>query len=97
MSEHDVLVVGGGHNGLICACYLACAGLRVLVLEMADHVGGAVHTAATIPTQPAYHLDTCSVIDNQIETTTFPAGGVLGVPGRLAARAVLADLARPSG
>lgn len=43
---HDVIVVGGGHNGLVCACYLARARLRVLVVEAANDVGGC---CATVP------------------------------------------------
>jgi phytoene dehydrogenase-like protein len=39
--RHDVIVVGAGHNGLVAACYLARAGLDVLVLERNDYVGGA--------------------------------------------------------
>ncbi len=37
----DVIVVGAGHNGLVAACYLAKAGLDVLVLERNDYIGGA--------------------------------------------------------
>jgi phytoene dehydrogenase-like protein len=40
-SRHDVVVVGGGHNALVAAAYLARAGRSVLVLERRDHVGGA--------------------------------------------------------
>ena len=40
----DVLIVGGGHNGLVCACYLARAGLSVRVLERRAVVGGAAVT-----------------------------------------------------
>ncbi|MEX2962745.1 phytoene desaturase family protein [Microbulbifer sp. TYP-18] len=40
----DVLIVGGGHNGLVCACYLARAGQKVTVLERRDIVGGAAVT-----------------------------------------------------
>jgi phytoene dehydrogenase-like protein len=40
-SRYDAVVVGGGHNGLTAAAYLARAGRSVLVLERADHLGGA--------------------------------------------------------
>ncbi len=40
----DVLIIGGGHNGLVCAAYLAAAGLKVRVLERRQLVGGAAVT-----------------------------------------------------
>jgi phytoene dehydrogenase-like protein len=40
----DAVIVGGGHNGLVCAAYLAKAGLKVTVLERRDVVGGAAVT-----------------------------------------------------
>jgi len=41
VSQHEVVIVGGGHNGLVAACYLAKAGKKVLVLEANKQVGGA--------------------------------------------------------
>ncbi len=46
---HDVIIIGGGHNGLTCAAYLAEAGLKVLVLERRDVVGGAAVTEEFYP------------------------------------------------
>jgi len=43
-SQTDVVVIGGGHNGLVCAFYLASAGLKVTVLERRGVVGGAAVT-----------------------------------------------------
>ncbi|GAA4374314.1 phytoene desaturase family protein [Agromyces bauzanensis] len=42
---HDVVIIGGGHNGLTAAAYLARAGLDVLLLERDDHLGGAAVSA----------------------------------------------------
>ena len=47
----DVLIIGGGHNGLVCAAYLAAAGLKVRVLERRGIVGGA---AATVEFHPGF-------------------------------------------
>jgi phytoene dehydrogenase-like protein len=43
-ARYDVAIVGGGHNGLTCACYLAAAGRSVVVLERRSVVGGAAVT-----------------------------------------------------
>ncbi|PYI43723.1 MAG: hypothetical protein DMF12_02615, partial [Verrucomicrobia bacterium] len=41
---YDAIVIGAGHNGLTCACYLAKAGLKVLVLKQYHTVGGMTIT-----------------------------------------------------
>jgi len=56
--KYDILVAGGGHNSLLCAAYLARAGLRVLVLEAQKSAGGNASTEEMI--LPGYHFDACS-------------------------------------
>ena len=47
--KYDVIIIGAGHNGLVCAAYLARAGLSVLLLEANDQVGGAAITREFAP------------------------------------------------
>lgn len=56
-TETDVVIVGGGHNGLVCAFYLARAGLRVTVLERRAVIGGA---AVTEEFHPGFRNSTAS-------------------------------------
>src|SRR3954451_293922 len=46
---HDAIIIGGGHNGLVCAAYLGMAGLKVKVLERRAVVGGAAVTEEFYP------------------------------------------------
>jgi phytoene dehydrogenase-like protein len=57
--SYDAVIVGGGHNGLVCAAYLARAGLRTAVLERRHLVGGA---AVTEEPWPGYRVSTASYV-----------------------------------
>ncbi|MGI8587519.1 MAG: phytoene desaturase family protein [Chloroflexia bacterium] len=65
-SEYDAVLIGGGHNGLIAACYLARAGWRVLVCDRRVRPGGAVNTEELFP---GFRLDTCSTFHLLIHLT----------------------------
>ncbi|WP_421593572.1 phytoene desaturase family protein [Shinella sp. M27] len=59
MQKYDALIVGGGHNGLVTACYLQRAGLNVLVVEKNGWVGGA---ATSRELTPGFLYSNCSYV-----------------------------------
>jgi len=81
-SQYDVVVVGGGHNGLTAAAYLAKSGLSVAVLERLDHVGGAAVSAQAFPGRPT-RLSRYSYLVSLLPETIVTD---LGLDVRLASR-----------
>jgi phytoene dehydrogenase-like protein len=78
----DVIIVGGGHNGLTCAFYLARAGKRVLVLEARERIGGACTLEET---WPGYRVSPCAYVvgllhPRVIEELSLPARGYQWTP-----------------
>jgi phytoene dehydrogenase-like protein len=61
MPTHDVIIIGAGHNGLVTAAYLARAGMKVLVLERRELVGGA---CVTEEIWPGYKVSTASYVNS---------------------------------
>jgi phytoene dehydrogenase-like protein len=65
--SYDVVIIGAGHNGLVCASYLAKAGKKVLVLERRPVIGGAVCTQTDLI--PGYRMDVGSSVHIMIHLT----------------------------
>jgi len=64
MAKHDVIIIGGGHNGLVAAAYLARAGKRVLVLERRELLGGC---AVTEEIWPGYRVSTAAYLTSLMQ------------------------------
>src|ERR1051326_2377966 len=61
-NRYDAIVVGGGHNGLVAAAYLAKHGARTVVLEARERTGGAADTSAPFPALPDVRVPTLSYV-----------------------------------
>lgn len=62
METYDVVIIGAGHNGLVCAAYLLKAGYRVLLLEKRSVPGGAATTEEALPKDaPGFKFNLCAI------------------------------------
>jgi phytoene dehydrogenase-like protein len=61
-NSYDAIIVGGGHNGLVAAAYLAKSGARVIVLEARERTGGAADTSSPFPDFPDVKVTTLSYV-----------------------------------
>ncbi|HEY9663255.1 MAG TPA: NAD(P)/FAD-dependent oxidoreductase [Allocoleopsis sp.] len=62
MQAYDVVIIGAGHNGLVCAAYLLKAGYSVLLLEKRSIPGGAATTEESLPEEaPGFKFNLCAI------------------------------------
>lgn len=62
MESYDIIIIGAGHNGLVCAAYLLKAGYKVLLLEKNSIPGGAATTEELLPdTAPGFRFNPCAI------------------------------------
>ncbi|HEY9653702.1 MAG TPA: NAD(P)/FAD-dependent oxidoreductase [Coleofasciculaceae cyanobacterium] len=62
MQSYDVVIIGAGHNGLVCAAYLLKAGYSVLLLEKRSVPGGAATTEEALPKEaPGFKFNLCAI------------------------------------
>ncbi len=68
-ADYDAIIVGGGHNGLVAAAYLARSGARTLVLEARNKTGGAATTEAPWPDAPEFNVTRLSYVMSLLPPT----------------------------
>jgi phytoene dehydrogenase-like protein len=84
-ATYDAIVIGGGHNGLVAAAYLAKRGARTMVLEAREKTGGAADTMAPWPEAPDIKVTTLSYVmslmpDTILRDLRLAAHGYRSVP-----------------
>lgn len=85
----DVIVVGGGHNALVCAAYLADAGVSVTVLEGRDVLGG--NTVTEELTLPGWQHDSCSTAHVVLQSNPLIRDDELGLLARYGLKYIVTD------
>ncbi|MDG4667159.1 NAD(P)/FAD-dependent oxidoreductase [Mycobacterium sp. 236(2023)] len=85
----DVVVVGGGHNALVCAAYLAEAGLSVTVLEGRDILGG--NTVSEELTLPGWQHDSCSTAHVVLQSNPLIRDDELGLIAKYGLEYIVTD------
>jgi phytoene dehydrogenase-like protein len=93
-ASFDHIVIGGGHNGLTCAAYLAKAGKRVLVLEAAQRLGGA---SVTREFAPGFRVSACAHLLGQMQSGIIADLQLKRHGLRFAARAMPTTALSPDG
>ena len=92
--DYDCIVIGGGHNGLVCAAYLARSGRSVLVLEAASRVGGA---AVTREFAPGFEVSACAHLLHLMPGSIIRDLGLAGRGLQLAATGMPTTAIDPDG
>ncbi|WP_311267880.1 NAD(P)/FAD-dependent oxidoreductase [Sphingobium sp. WCS2017Hpa-17] len=94
MSSYDIVVMGGGHNGLTAAAYMAKAGKKVLVLERKPHYGGGVSTRELI--QPGFWHDEHSNVHIMIQGNPMLREDELGLLSKFGLEYIYPELPHAS-
>lgn len=78
-NSNNIVIIGGGHNGLVCAAYLAKAGRKVTVLEASEEVGGAAATREFAPGYKASCAHLLNLLDDGISSDLDLASNGLSI------------------
>lgn len=81
-NSYDAIVIGGGHNGLVSAAYLARSGARTLVLESRNSLGGAATTEAPWEDAPHLRVTRLSYVMSLIPPTSCESSNSSGTATR---------------
>lgn len=89
MRTADVIIIGAGHNALVCAAYLAEAGLEVLALEAGETIGG--NTITEELTLDGWHHDSCSSAHVVLQSNPLIRNDELGLLSRYGLQYIVTD------